>query len=595
MENLLGGQNLCVEYPDKLLLDHVTVGVSAGNRIGIVGRNGEGKSTLLRVLFDAQQPDTGLVTKRNGLRMALLGQEDMLSGVDTVEKTLFGSRSRHEVLSEPRIRDVLDGLVSGIEWDSRVGELSGGQRRRLALAKLLTGEWDVIGLDEPTNHLDIEAVTWLAKHLNQRWAENSSALLVVTHDRWFLDAVSRDTWEVHDGIVEPFEGGYAAYVLARVERNRQAAVASEKRANLLRKELAWLRRGAPARTSKPKFRIEAANALIEDVPRPRDKVELVKLATSRLGKTVIDLVDVSFSYDGTGNNPVLREITWRIAPGERAGILGSNGAGKSTLLGLIAGQLAPTSGRRIQGKTVQLGLLDQEFRALREIAGYRVYELMRKLKGSFLVENRELTPTQMLERLGFNSSQLHARIGALSGGQKRRLQILLLLLEEPNVLILDEPTNDIDTDTLTAVEDVLDAWPGTLLVVSHDRYLLERVTDTQYAVINHCLRHLPGGIDEYLGLMAKERKSESVFPKQPVETTVGGGASGQEEYQRRKRLASLERKMEKSRLRQQEIQVMMANADATDYQRLADLSRDLQLEKSRECEWEESWLNLAQS
>lgn len=592
MANLLGGQDLYVEYPDKLLLNEVTIGVSAGARIGIVGRNGDGKSTLLRVLFAAMPPHSGQVTKRKGLQIALLGQEDVLCGDDTVEKVLLGGKEHHEVLSEPRIRDVLDGLTSGIEWDVRVEELSGGQRRRLALAKLLIGEWDVIGLDEPTNHLDIEAVTWLAQHLNQRWATNSGALLVVTHDRWFLDAVSKDTWEVHDGIVEPFEGGYAAYVLARVERNRQAAVAAEKRANLLRKELAWLRRGAPARTSKPKFRLDAANALIADVPKPRDTVKLVKLATARLGKRVIDLVDVDFSYQGTDDTPVLSGVTWRIAPGERAGILGANGAGKSTLLGLTAGELQPTAGRRLEGKTVKLGLLDQEFRALREISDYKVYELLGKLKGSFEVEGKELTPSQMLERLGFNTSQLQAKIGALSGGQKRRLQILLLLLEEPNVMILDEPTNDIDTDTLTALEDVLDVWPGTLLVVSHDRYLLERITDTQYAVINHHFRHLPGGIDEYLGLATSAQNSEA--PHESTKNVNVSAGSGQENYQRQKQLAALERKLEKSRIRQHEIETLMAQTNPADYEELAKLAKSLKAEKETEATWEEEWLKLAE-
>lgn len=607
MANLLGGQNLCVEYPDKVLLDHVTLGVSAGDRLGIVGRNGDGKSTLLRVLFGVMEPDAGLVTHRGGLRLALLSQDDMLSGTDTVERVLLGSRPVHEVLTEARARDVLGGLCSGIAWDSRIEELSGGQRRRLALAKLLLGEWDVIGLDEPTNHLDLEAVTWLAGHLQRRWSTNNGALLVVTHDRWFLDAVSQDTWEVHDGIVEPFEGGYAAYILARVERDRQAALAAEKRANLLRKELAWLRRGAPARTSKPKFRLDAATALISDVPRPRDTVELVKLATQRLGKTVIDLVEVDFSYQGEGGTPVLQDVTWRIAPGERAGILGANGAGKSTLLGLIAGELTPTTGRRRVGKTVQLGILDQEFRALQDISGYRVYELLGKLKGSFEVDGKELTPSQMLERLGFNASQLQAKIGVLSGGQKRRLQILLLLLEEPNVLILDEPTNDIDTDTLTALEDVLDVWPGTLLVVSHDRYLLERITDTQYAVIGHHLRHLPGGIEEYLELQANSRKS-GMAPHESDPYTTGApntnnalrdnpkttATSGADNYQKQKQLAALERKIEKSRVRQRDIETEMNRSDPADYAHLAALAKELQAEKSTEASLEEEWLELAE-
>lgn len=598
MGNLLGGQNLHVEYPDKLLLDDVTVGVSAGDRIGIVGRNGDGKSTLLRVLFGTQQPHSGLVTRRNGLRVALLGQEDALSGCDTVETVLLAGSKHHEVLSDPRIREVLEGLLPAIAWESPVEALSGGQRRRLALAKLLIGDWDVIGLDEPTNHLDMEGVAWLAQHLNRRWSAREGALLVVTHDRWFLDAVSRDTWEVHDGMVEPFEGGYAAYILARVERDRQAALAAEKRQNLLRKELAWLRRGAPARTSKPKFRIDAANALIEDVPPVRDTVQLVKLATGRLGKIVVDLVDVDFSYGAQGDSPpVLRDVTWRVAPGERAGILGANGAGKSTLLGLLAGDLTPTRGRRREGKTVQIGILDQEFRALREIADYRVYQVLGKLKGSFEVEGKELSPAQMLERLGFNSSQLQAKVGALSGGQKRRLQILLLLLEEPNVMILDEPTNDIDTDTLTALEDMLDAWPGTLLVVSHDRYLIERITDNQYAVIDHGLRHLPGGVDEYLELAEQARQAsrpksdESSAPRGNLEN---GKTSSKADYETQKRLQSVERKLDKASAQAAQIESQLAETNPADYEKLAELAKELQTARGRVEQLEAQWMDEAE-
>lgn len=598
MGNLLGGQNLHVEYPDKLLLDDVTVGVSAGDRIGIVGRNGDGKSTLLRVLFGAQQPHSGLVTRRNGLRVALLGQEDVLSGSDTVETVLLAGSKHHEVLSDPRIREVLDGLLPAIAWESPVEALSGGQRRRLALAKLLIGDWDVIGLDEPTNHLDMEGVAWLAHHLNRRWSTREGALLLVTHDRWFLDAVSRDTWEVHDGRVEPFEGGYAAYILARVERDRQAALAAEKRQNLLRKELAWLRRGAPARTSKPKFRIDAANALIEDVPPVRDTVQLVKLATGRLGKIVVDLVDVDFSYDGSDDShPVLRDVTWRVAPGERAGILGANGAGKSTLLGLLAGELTPTRGRRREGKTVQIGILDQEFRALREIAEYRVYQVLGKLKGSFEVEGKELSPAQMLERLGFNSSQLQAKVGALSGGQKRRLQILLLLLEEPNVMILDEPTNDIDTDTLTALEDLLDAWSGTLLVVSHDRYLIERITDNQYAVIDHGLRHLPGGVDEYLELAAQARQASRPKSDEPLTSQtplVNGKTSSKVDYETQKRLQSVERKIAKTTAQVTQIESQLAATDPADYEKLADLAKELHAARDQLERLEEQWMEAAE-
>ena len=629
MANLLGGQNLFVEYPDKLLLDHVTVGINQGDRLGIVGRNGDGKSTLLRVLFAHAQPMSGTVTKRKGLRCALLEQDDMLQGTDTVEAVLLEGRKHHEVWADPRSREVLEGLLGALQWQARVNELSGGQRRRLALAKLLLGSWDVIGLDEPTNHLDLQAVHWLAGHLKQRWSARQGALLVVTHDRWFLDEISKDTWEVHDGKVEPFEGGYAAYVLARVERDRQAALAAEKRANLLRKELAWLRRGAPARTSKPKFRLDAANALIADVPPVRDQIELAKLATARLGKIVVDLVDVDFSYTGMSTAPdldstpadaVLRDVTWRVAPGQRAGILGANGAGKSTLLSLLAGELQPTRGLRREGKTVKIGVLDQEFRALEEIGEYQVYQVLGRLKGSFEVEGQELTPAQMLGRLGFNTSQLQAKVNALSGGQKRRLQILLLLLEEPNVLILDEPTNDIDTDTLTALEDLLDAWPGTLLVVSHDRYLIERITDNQYAVIDGGLRHLPGGVEQYLDLVNSPGEEGGLRPgavSSRVEdvaavsgsgavngsaVVLGGGAvkersvsAGKANWEARKLLAGVEKKIERIKAQVSRLNQELERADVADYLRLAQLNQELQAQRLAQEELETQWLELAET
>lgn len=629
MANLLGGQNLFVEYPDKLLLDHVTVGINQGDRLGIVGRNGDGKSTLLRVLFAHAQPMSGNVTKRKGLRCALLEQDDMLQGTDTVEAVLLEGRKHHEVWADPRSREVLEGLLGALQFQARVNELSGGQRRRLALAKLLLGSWDVIGLDEPTNHLDLQAVHWLAGHLKQRWSARQGALLVVTHDRWFLDEISKDTWEVHDGKVEPFEGGYAAYVLARVERDRQAALAAEKRANLLRKELAWLRRGAPARTSKPKFRLDAANALIADVPPVRDQIELAKLATARLGKIVVDLVDVDFSYTGMSTAPdldstpadaVLRDVTWRVAPGQRAGILGANGAGKSTLLSLLAGELQPTRGLRREGKTVKIGVLDQEFRALEEIGEYQVYQVLGRLKGSFEVEDQELTPAQMLGRLGFNTSQLQAKVNALSGGQKRRLQILLLLLEEPNVLILDEPTNDIDTDTLTALEDLLDAWPGTLLVVSHDRYLIERITDNQYAVIDGGLRHLPGGVEQYLDLVNSPGEESGLRPGEVssrVEdvaavsgsgaasgsaVVLGGGAvkepsvnAGKANWEARKLLAGVEKKIERVKAQVSRLNQELERADVADYLRLAQLNQELQAQRLAQEELETQWLELAET
>ena len=507
MAHLLGAEAVHLEYPTQVVFESVTVGVNDGARIGIVGRNGDGKSSLLRLLTGELQPDSGRVTRRSGLRVGALEPGGH------ARPGPAPSAGRWSATGLSTSGPVTPGSAMwSAAWcptspgTQRFRRSVGGQRRRVQLAALLIGEWDVIALDEPTNHLDIEGITWLAGHLKQRWARNTGGLLLVTHDRWFLDEVATTTWEVHDGIVEPFEGGYAAYVLQRVERDRMAAAAEAKRQNLMRKELAWLRRGPPARTSKPKFRIEAANQLIADVPPLRNTVELAKLATARLGKDVIDLLDVSVSFEG---RPVLRDVEWRIAPGERTGIVGANGAGKSTLLGLIAGTVQPDTGRVKRGKTVRLAVLDQQGDDLATLAGDRIADVLGRLRSGYQVDGREVTPAQLLERLGFDRGQLSARVGDLSGGQKRRLQLMLTLLSEPNVLLLDEPTNDVDTDMLTATEDLLDSWAGTLIVVSHDRYLLERVTDQQYAILDGRLRHLPGGIDEYLRLAANTARASA--------------------------------------------------------------------------------------
>ena len=592
MAHLLGAEALHLEYPTKLVLDSVTVGVDQGDRIGIVGRNGDGKSTLLRLLAGRIEPDAGRVTRRGGVRMAMLDQSDTLDPTATVGGVVVGDRAEHEWAGDPRIRDVISGLVTDLPWDATVGDLSGGQRRRVALAALLVEDWDVIGLDEPTNHLDVEGITWLARHLQRRWPAGTGGLLVITHDRWFLDEVATMTWEVHDGVVDSFEGGYAAYVLQRVERDRQAASSEAKRQNLMRKELAWLRRGAPARTAKPKFRIEAANQLIADVPPIRDRIELTKLATARLGKDVIDLLDVSVAFD----RPVLRDVEWRIAPGERTGILGANGSGKSTLLNVIAGTQAPDSGRVKRGKTVELAVLDQEFSDLADIAGDRVREVLARTRASFVVDGKELTPAQLLERLGFAREQLSTRVGELSGGQQRRLQLLLLLLAEPNVLILDEPSNDVDTDMLTAMEDLLDSWPGTLIVVSHDRYLLERVTDQQYAILDGRLRHLPGGVDEYLRLRADQTQDSVAAPLRP-EADDGGDSgpslSGRELREATKELASLERRMERLRATATEARVKLADLDQSDYVTIAaEMAEITRLEEEADT-LEDRWLTLA--
>ncbi|MGV0635739.1 ABC-F family ATP-binding cassette domain-containing protein [Mycolicibacillus trivialis] len=583
MAHLLGAEALHLRYPTGVVLDGVSLGVDDGDRIGIVGRNGDGKSSLLGLLTGRIDPDRGRVTRRSGLRVGALAQADTLIAEQTVGHTLVGDAADHEWASDPRIRDVVDGLVADLDWKAAIGTLSGGQRRRVQLAALLIGDWDVIALDEPTNHLDLQGITWLADHLTTRWARNTGGLLVITHDRWFLDEVAATTWEVHDRTVEPFDGGYAAYVLARVERDRQAAVAEAKRQNLLRKELAWLRRGAPARTAKPKFRIEAANALIADVPPLRNSVELAKLATARLGKTVVDLLDVSVSYDG---RPVLSNVEWRIGPGERTGIVGANGAGKSTLLGLIAGTVAPDTGRVKRGKTVQLGVLDQQSGELAGLAGDRVADVLAGLRNDYRVGGRELTPAQLLERLGFDRAQLSARVGDLSGGQRRRLQFLLVLLAEPNVLILDEPTNDVDTDMLTAIEDLLDSWPGTLIVVSHDRYLLERVTDQQYGILAGRLRHLPGGVEEYLRLAA----STATPPPAPATPAAKPGAAA---HAARKEMAGVERRLTKLADQIEGKHRELAAHDQTDHVGITALTRELDALRQQVAELEDRWLTLS--
>ena len=586
MAHLLGVEDATVSFPTHTVLDRVTLGIGDGQRIGIVGRNGDGKTTLLRLIAGDLTPDSGAVVPRRGLRVGYLSQRDDFPASLEVGQAIVGDTPEHVWASNPTVRQVIDGLVADLDWRSPIGSLSGGQARRVALAALLVDEWDILILDEPTNHLDLQGIAWLANHLKTRWSKSAGGLVVVTHDRWFLDEVSTDTWEVHDGIVEPFEGGYASYVLQRVERDRMASATEAKRQNLMRKELAWLRRGAPARTSKPKFRIDAANALIENDPAPRDSLELSRLATARLGKTVVDLEDVSFSYDPA--KPILKDVTWRIAPGERAAILGANGAGKSTLLGLVSGVLEPTRGRVKQGKTVELAVLDQQFSALADIGDDRVREVLARTKTTFEVDGKEQTPAQLLERLGFKTAHLQSRVRELSGGQKRRLQLLLILLSQPNVLILDEPTNDVDTQMLTALEDLLDTWPGTLIVVSHDRYLLERVTDTQYAVLDGGFRDLPGGVDQYLALGTQGDSSTA-------ESTPGNRAvsSGAELRAKEKELTSTERKLAKLETQVAKQHQRLADHDQTDFEGLAKLTGELhQLTEEKEA-LEEQWLELS--
>ena len=610
MAHLLGAEALHLEYPTKVVFDSVTLGVNEGDRIGIVGRNGDGKSSLLAMLSGELEPTSGRVSSRGGVRVGVLSQRDLLRDDDTVGHTVVGDRDEHEWAGDPQVRDVLAGLIRDLPWEARLGTLSGGQRRRVDLARLLAGDHDILFLDEPTNHLDVEGITWLAGHLTRRWSANAGGLLVVTHDRWFLDEVCTTTWEVHDGIVEPFEGGYAAYILQRVERDRQAAAVEQRRQNLARKELAWLRRGAPARTAKPKFRIEAANALIADVPEIRNPVALKALAVGRLGKDVIDLQDAGVSY---GENEVLRGVEWHLAPGERTGILGVNGSGKSTLLGLIDGSIAPTAGRVKRGKTVQVATLTQRLDELEDHLDEPVRVVLSRLRSTYSFGSgskaQELTPGQLLERLGFEGAHLSTPVRDLSGGQLRRLQLLLILLSQPNVLILDEPTNDLDTDMLAAMEDLLDSWPGTLIVVSHDRYFVERVTDQQYAIFDRRLRHLPGGVDEYLRRRAEQeqgRDSSRLPGGAPGSAGAGGGKgatdggpagpalSGAELRAAQKELASVERKIDRISTQIDAARTALADHDQSDYVGLNEAMSRIRDQEAVLAALESQWLELGE-
>jgi len=598
--HLLGAEALHLEYPTRVIFDKVTIGLEEGDRIGIVGRNGDGKSTLLKMLSGRLEPNGGRVTRRNGVTLAVLDQTDDLVDDLTVHQTIIGDIDEHVWAGDPQVRDVIAGLAADIPWEAKIADLSGGQRRRVALAALLIGEHDIIFLDEPTNHLDVEGITWLAGHLKKRWSTNSGALVVVTHDRWFLDEICTATWEVHDQLIEPFEGGYAAYILQRVERDQMAATMESKRQNLMKKELAWLRRGAPARTAKPKFRIDAANELIANEPPVRDSVSLASMAMQRLGKDVVDLEGVTVTYPPSGTSAVektvLDDITWRIAPGERTGILGVNGAGKSTLLSLVSGSLKPTSGRVKRGQTIKVATLTQQLAELEDVWNDRVSEVISRNKSTYVAGGKEMTPTQMLERVGFTSAQLSTPVKDLSGGQKRRLQLLLILLSEPNVLILDEPTNDLDTDMLAAIEDLLDTYPGTLLVVSHDRYLLERVTDQQYAVMDGTFRHLPRGVDQYLELRAAQQKGGGAAKAAAaMASAVASGKpklGGAELRNAQKEHAAAGRKLEKLGAQISAQHVKLAEHDQSDYTGLGTLTAELQSLEKQVADLELRWLEL---
>ena len=583
MAHLLGAESLSLDFPTKRVFDNLTIGINEGDRIGVVGRNGDGKSTLLKLLAKRIEPNEGQVTHRGGIRIGVLDQSDIIDPGLNIGQAVVGDTPEHVWASDPRVRDVIAGLLNDLDWSKQVSELSGGQRRRVALASLLVQDFDVIMLDEPTNHLDVEGVAWLAGHLNNRWGKNSGGLIVVTHDRWFLDAVCNYTWEVYGGAIEPFEGGYAAYILQRVERQRSAAVTEAKRKNLATKELAWLRRGAPARTAKPKFRIEAANELIANVPEIRDQATLNKLATARLGKDVIDVENLSYKH-------LLTDVTWRLGPGDRVGLVGVNGAGKTTLLKLIEGLIEPDSGRVKRGKTVQIATLSQDIRELDEFADEKIFELIGREKKFFIVDKKEVSITQLVEQLGFSTEQLQTPIRDLSGGQRRRLQFLRLLFGEPNVLILDEPTNDLDTDILAAMEDLLDSWPGTLIVVSHDRYLLERVTDNQYALMGDGkLRHLTGGVDQYLQL---RRASLSAKPQEVAKAQKPTGAALRDAQ---KNLARIERALEKLSAEETELHEKMALHDQTDFEGLTILmAKQAEMNEKRQ-QLENEWLETSEA
>ena len=729
----IGLEHVSLAFATKTIFTDVTQGVFEGDRIGIVGKNGDGKSTLLHLFRGTQEPDSGRVTKRGGLTFGMLDQRDPLDDNATIREAALEGRADYEWASDNTSREIVEALLGGMSLDAKVGSLSGGQRRRADLARLLLKDWDILALDEPTNHLDVVTIHWLAEHLKNRWSKGQGVLLLVTHDRWFLDEVCESMWEVHDGVIEPFEGGYSAYMLQRVERDRQANVRETKRRNLARKELAWLSRGARARSTKQKFHVKAARELIADVPPMRNTVELKQMATSRLGKQVVDLINVTQIFEHTqgmaeidpdvaalddsasrvdvvnamyaepqlhgsvevavtdmddprlvdagvpeaieaavkareaeANAPsdierevrrqntggetigsdaldeeaatfaarkvtvsgreILDDVTWLIGPGDRFGIVGANGAGKSTLLKLIDGTLTPTVGHVNIGKTVKFAVLSQRLDELEKLGQYKIKEVLSRYKPSYIVEGKEVTPGQLMERLGFESAQLMTPIRDLSGGQKRRMQLLLILLDEPNVLIMDEPGNDLDTDMLAVMEDLLDTWPGTLIVVSHDRYLLERVTDQQFALIGGKVRHLPGGVQDYLD-MVEDLKNGKGLPEDRAGFAGTGGSSakrgaqgkgsaaeslpqstssegaqdsaepklsGKAFHEASKRVNAIERKLAKLEEQKSDLEAQMASHDPSDYEGLNKLNEQLTAVNSESDDLEAEWLELSE-
>jgi ATP-binding cassette subfamily F protein uup len=583
--NLVNLEAVSKSYGVKALLDAVSLGVNEGDRIGVVGLNGGGKTTLLEVLTGLEPPDEGRVSQTRDLRMAVVTQRTELIG-DTVRAAVLdphGYSSEHEWASDARVRSILDGLgITALGLDSPVGTMSGGERRRVALAAALIKDLDLLVLDEPTNHLDVEGVRWLAEHLLAR----RSALVVVTHDRWFLDTVCTRTWEVVGGGVEQYEGGYADWVYARAERARLADTAEEKRRNLARKELAWLRRGAPARTSKPRYRIENAEAIISDVPAPRDKVELMAFAKRRLGRTVIELEDVSFAL---GDRTLLDHVTWRVGPGDRIGLVGVNGSGKTSLLRLLAGDREPDSGKRIQGQTVRLAHLTQE---LHDLPGeLRVLEAVEEVARRVVLGKVELSASQLAEKFGFTKAKQWTPVSDLSGGERRRLQLARLLMAEPNVLLLDEPTNDLDIDTLQQLEDLLDSWPGTMVVVSHDRYLIERVCDQVVALFGDGgISDLTGGIEDYL--RKRDQQLAAAAAAAQAVTAAPKVSDAAEQRAARKELSRLERRLDVLTKKETELHAKLAEA-ATDPDKLLALDAELRTVLAEKDDVEEQWMLAA--
>jgi ABC transport system ATP-binding/permease protein len=601
--NLLNLKSVAKGYGSREVLHGITLGISAGERIGVVGQNGGGKSTLLRLIAGVEQPDAGTLTRAGDVDVALLAQRDELDERSTIRELLVGERADHEWAGDSAFRSVLDGIMGGVELslfrdgiDTPIAGLSGGERRRVALARLLLDPPELLLLDEPTNHLDVEGVDWLARHL----AARRGSMLVVTHDRWFLDAVCTSTWELADGAVHQYEGGYAAYVLARAERDRQESSRASRREQLLRKELAWLRRGPPARTSKPKFRIDAANALIADEPQARDRAELLRFATSRLGNKVLDAIDVSLTL---GTREVLHELTWRLGPGDRVALVGVNGSGKTSLVKLLAGELEPSAGRVERGATVRVAHLSQD---TVEIPGHlRVLESLEEVRRhATLSDGQEITATLLCDRFGFRGEKARTLVADLSGGERRRLALMRLLMGEPNVLLLDEPTNDLDIDTLTALEDLLDGWPGTLVVVSHDRYFVERVCDNVHALTPAGgIRHLPGGIEQYIEQRrAAAGGSAAAASAQGGSIVQGDGAApgaviraARKQAQRSAReLARMEQAIERLAGREAELGEQMA-AVATDHARLAELESELEQAVAEREALEVAWLDASES